>query len=145
MAAIAKGCTFHTVKQFDERDRRTLGTEGVWGNWVLQKVVRPCDCWRFWIAREMRIKDIITHLFDWHVMVKKNWSLERLVAWVETVEPKNGDPSGNMSPEILERRSQMQIVGRSRDTEESRNRDHWEARVSAFAARHKSRRRRGTI
>jgi hypothetical protein len=31
MAAIANGCTFHTVKQFDERDRRTLGTEGVWG------------------------------------------------------------------------------------------------------------------
>lgn len=145
MAAIANGCTFHTVKQFDERDRRTLGTEGVWGNWVLQKVARPCDCWRFWIAREMRIKDIITHLFDWHVMVKKNWTLERLVAWVETVESRNFDPSGNIPPEILEGRSQMQIVGRSRDTEKSRDKDDWQARVSAFALRHQSRRRPGAI
>jgi hypothetical protein len=72
MAAIANGCTFHTVKQFDERDRRTLGTEGVWGKTGCRKVARPCDCWRLWIAREMRISDIITHLFDWHVMVKKN-------------------------------------------------------------------------
>ena len=127
MAAIANGCTFHTVKQFDERDRRTLGTEGVWGNWVLQKVARPCDCWRIWIAREMRIKDIITHLFDWHVMVKKNWTLERLVAWVETVEPKNFDPSGNMSPEILERLSQIRVVSRSQDEEDREDADEWQA------------------
>ena len=142
MAAIANGCTFHTVKQFDERDRRTLGTEGVWGNWVLQKVARPCDCWRIWIAREMRIKDIITHLFDWHVMVKKNWTLERLVAWVETVEPRNVAPSGNMSPEILERLSQMQSRRPGRGTERFGGRREWQARVSAFAVRHKSRRRR---
>ena len=145
MAAIANGCTFHTVRQFDERDRRTLGTEGVWGNWVLQKVARPCDCWRLWIAREMRIKDIITHLFDWHVMVKKNWTLERLVAWVETVEPKNFDPSGDMSPEILERLSQMPLVSRSQDEEDRADADEWEARVSAFAIRPKSRRRRGAL
>jgi hypothetical protein len=148
MAAIANGCSFHTVKNFDERDRRTLGTEGVWGNWVLQKVVRPCDCWRFWMRREMRIKDIITHLFDWHVMVKKNWTLERLVAWVETVEPKEPKtfgPSENTSLEILERRSQMHIVGRSRDEEEWRDADDWQARVTAFAVRHKSRPRRDAL
>jgi hypothetical protein len=145
MAAIANGCTFHTVKQFDERDRRTLGTEGVWGNWVLQKVARPCDCWRLWIAREMRIKDIITHLFDWHVMVKKNWTLERLVAWVETVEPKSFTPSQVISPEILERRAQMRIVGRSRDEDAGEYADEWQARVSAFAVRHQSRRRRGIL
>lgn len=145
MAAIANGCTFHTVKQFDERDRRTLGTEGIWGNWVLQRVVRPCDCWRIWIAREMRIKDIITHLFDWHVMVKKNWTLERLVAWVETVEPKNFDPSGYMSPEILERLSQMPLVGRSQDEEDRADADDWQQRVFAFELRNKSRRGRDVL
>ena len=145
MAAIANGCSFHTVKQFDERDRRTLGTEGVWGNWVLQKVARPCDCWRFWIAREMRIKDIITHLFDWHVMVKKNWTLDRLVAWVETVEPKSFDLSQVFSPEILERRSQMQIVGGSRSEEDREDATDWQRRVSAFELRNTSRRGRGAL
>ncbi len=142
MAAIANGCIFHTVKQFDERDRRTLGTEGVWGNWVLQKVARPCDCWRLWIAREMRIKDIITHLFDWHVMVKKNWTLERLVAWVETVEPRTSIHSGISSPEILETRAQMHIVGRPRDEHDLEDVADWQARVSAFAVRHEARRKR---
>jgi hypothetical protein len=100
------------------------------------------------MRREMRIKDIITHLFDWHVMVKKNWTLERLVAWVETVEPKEPKtfgPSENTSLEILERRSQMHIVGRSRDEEEWRDADDWQARVTAFAVRHKSRPRRDAL
>ena len=90
MAAIANGCTFRPVTQpFSEKDRRTLGTEAVWGNWVLATVRRPCQCWRFWVPREMRIKDIIAHLFDYHVMARENWTLEQLVAWVETVEPTN--------------------------------------------------------
>jgi hypothetical protein len=89
MAAIARGCSFHQVTTpFAEKDRRTLGAEGVWGPWMLQEVPRPCDCWRIWMRRKMRIKDVIAHLFDYHVMVKKNWTLERLVAWVETVEPE---------------------------------------------------------
>ena len=140
MAAIANGCTFHTVKQFDERDRRTIGTEGIWGNWVLQKVARPCDCWRLWIAREMRIKDIITHLFDWHVMVKRNWTLERLVAWVETVEPGGFAASANVSPTRIERLEQMPRTGRSQGDDDLENGAEWQARVSAFAVRHSSRR-----
>jgi len=94
MAAIARGCTFHTViHPIDDTERRTLGVEGVWGNWVLQRVDRPCDCWRIWIRRRMRIKDIIAHLFDYHIMDKKDWKLEQLVAWVETVEPKEIRPA----------------------------------------------------
>lgn len=90
MAAIANGCTFRPVNQpFENRDRRTLGTEAVWGSWVLVEVSRPCTCWRIRVPREMRIKDIIAHLFDYHVMAKGDWTLEQLVAWVETVEPKD--------------------------------------------------------
>ena len=93
MAAVARGCTFRIItKPFDERDRRTLGAEGVWGAWMLEQVERPCDCWRIWIRRKMRIKDIIAHLFDYHIMNKRNWTLEQLVAWVQTVEPKEIQP-----------------------------------------------------
>ena len=89
MAAVAAGYTFRAATEpFDEKDRRTLGTEGVWGSWVLATVRRPCDCWRFRVPREMRVKDIIAHLFDRHVMSRKDWTVEQLAAWVETAEPK---------------------------------------------------------
>ena len=95
MAAIASGCTFRPVtKPFPEKDRRTLGVEGVWGSWVLATVRRPCTCWRFRVPREMRIKDTIAHLFDYHVMERRDWILEQLVAWVETVEPTNNTDPG---------------------------------------------------
>ena len=93
MAAIARGCTFGPARSpVAKQDRRTLGTEEVWGPWVLEVAQRPCDCWRFRVPREMRIKDIIVHIFDRHVMQKKNWTLDRLVAWIKTVEPAE-DPA----------------------------------------------------
>jgi hypothetical protein len=92
MAAIAQGYTFRRVWcRLDDPDRRTLGVEGVFGDWVLQNVQRPCDCWRLWIPRKMRVKDVITHIFDYHVMAQKDWTLEQLVAWVKRVE-HNFDP-----------------------------------------------------
>jgi hypothetical protein len=89
MAAIAKGCRFHRVPRgsLPLVDRRTMGVEGVLGNWVLALVARPCQCWRFFTPREMPIKDIIAHLFDRHVMVRKDWTLDQLAEWVKTVEP----------------------------------------------------------
>lgn len=93
MAAIAGGCTFGAAREeVAQQDRRTLGTEGVWGQWVLAVVERPCNCWKFRVPKEMRIKDIVAHIFDRHIMKKKDWTLERLVAWVKTVEPAE-DPS----------------------------------------------------
>lgn len=89
MAAIARGCSFHRItRPINYNDRRTLGAEGVWGQWVLRVVMRPCDCWFLRVPRKMRIKDIIAHLFDFHVMKKKNWTLNQLVAWVQTWEPE---------------------------------------------------------
>jgi hypothetical protein len=92
MAAIANGCTFRRVARVNENERRTLGAEGVWGQWVLRVVMRPCDCWVLRVPRKMRIKDVIAHLFDFHVMNKKNWTLDQLVAWVQTWEPKEISP-----------------------------------------------------
>ena len=92
MAAIAKGATFYQVRAVSEYDRRTLGTEDVWGTWVLTMARRPCDCWRLRVPRELRIKDIIAHIFDYHVRRKENWTLEQLVEWVKTVEPVDAPP-----------------------------------------------------
>lgn len=87
MAAIARGCTFRRVPSVPWQERRTLGVEGVWGTWTLDLVRRPCNCLFLIVPRKMRIKDIIAHLFDYHVVRKKNWTLEQLVDWVRTVEP----------------------------------------------------------
>src|ERR1700758_1153518 len=71
MAAIARGGRLvQASRPFDESDRRTLGAEGVWGDWLVETVTCPCRCWRF-IPPKMRIKDIIAHLFDFHVMAKR--------------------------------------------------------------------------
>jgi hypothetical protein len=145
MAAIARGCTFHVVPgPVIATERRTLGVEGVWGEWILSPVSRPCDCWRVRISREMRIKDIIAHLFDHHVMLKRNWTLERLVAWVETVEPKSSpqfQPPTIMSPEALQILAPMREIeqgfsGLQSRMEKQEDPELWQARVAAFLANH---------
>jgi hypothetical protein len=145
MAAIARGCTFHVVPgPVIATERRTLGVEGVWGEWILSPVSRPCNCWRVRVPREMRIKDIIAHLFDHHVMRKNNWTLERLVAWVETVEPKPSfkfEPPRVMSLETLHILAQMRQVQQGFSGIESRvqkqeDPELWQARIAAFLANH---------
>lgn len=145
MAAIANGCTFRPTTQFNEYDRRTLGVEGVWGSWVLARVRRPCHCWRLLVPREMRIKDVIAHLFDYHVMVKKNWTLEQLVEWVKTVEPKDAIPPRPVvwvqPSEVIFRRQPLtepQVQPSRQEAEE------WQAVRQAFAARYDAGRRRRT-
>ena len=138
MAAIARGCEYGPNRQavpLPEQDQRAVGTEGVWGNWVMREVVRPCDCWRFRVPHEMRIKDVIAHLFDYHVMAKKNWTLERLAAWVETVEPKQAAPAKDPSVERVRARV-SQIEDRRREAQE------WQAVRQAFEAKHAAKRRR---
>jgi hypothetical protein len=39
------------------------------------------------LLRGMRIKDIIAHLFDHHVVGKRDWTLDQLVGWLERWEP----------------------------------------------------------
>ena len=141
MAAVARGCTFHNVIwPVHDRDRRTLGVEGIWGAWVLEQVERPCDCWRIWIRRKMRIKDIIAHLFDFHIMDKRNWTLEQLVAWVETVEPKQVQPEYHPAIVIEQRQSRAFKLQRLR--QEAQEADDWQAVRSAFEARQASHRKR---
>lgn len=135
MAAIARGCEFETTRlPVPEQDRRTRGTEGVWGSWVMREVARPCNCWRFRVPHEMRIKDVIAHLFDYHVMIKKNWTLERLAAWVETVEPNEVLP--REIPSSVRREILSHFEDRRQEAQE------WQAVRQAFEAKHSARRRR---
>jgi hypothetical protein len=136
MAAIANGCSFHRVtRAINENERRTLGAEGIWGQWVLRVVMRPCECWVLRVPRKMRIKDIVAHLFDFHVMKKKNWTLDQLAAWVQTWEPKeisamriaNALPPGKpilLGPRVEQRQAEQE----------------WQRVRQAFEARHKARR-----
>jgi hypothetical protein len=144
MAAVANGCTFRPITQFNEYDRRTLGTEGVWGNWVLTRMARPCKCWRLLVPREMRIKDIIAHIFDYHVMGRKNWTLEQLVEWVKTVEPNEAAPPAKVvrvqpSDAIVRRQPlpERQVQSSWQEAEE------WQAVRQAFAAKYETGRKRG--
>jgi hypothetical protein len=133
MAAVARGCSFYKVTvPFPERDRRTLGVEGVWGEWVLQEVARPCNCWRIWIPRKRRIKEVISHLFDYHVMIKRNWTLEQLVAWVETVEPKEV-----AMPQVSRPAAPREMSSPAAATSEElrQEADEWQAVRVAFEAR----------
>lgn len=146
MAAIANGCTFRQVPgPIVATERRTLGVEGVWGEWILSPILRPCYCWWVRVPRKMRIKDIIAHLFDYHIMFKGNWTLERLVAWVETVEPKTlaplkVEPPQVVPPDALRMLAQMREIeerfSRRARTEEQEDPEIWQARVAAFSANH---------
>jgi len=104
MAAVATGCTFTgRPRQIPVRDLRTVNIEDIFGPWLLRVVISPCGC-RTAIPvetsciqqlfaslgpqpLEMRIKDVIAHLFDKHFMGKGDWTLDQLVSWVERWEP----------------------------------------------------------
>jgi len=109
MAVIASGGRFcRAERAIPVSERRTLNVEDLWGAWLLRVVARPCDCpvplmlnrvrleeviaflrrpRTAALPREMRIKDIVAHLFDYHVMQERNWNLERLVTWLQPLEP----------------------------------------------------------
>ena len=109
MAVIASGGTFHRAKrQFPVTERRTLNVEDIWGTWLLRLVARPCACRvpltlnrlrlkeitaylrhprAAALPPEMRIKDIVAHLFDYHVMEERDWTLDRLSTWLQPLEP----------------------------------------------------------
>jgi hypothetical protein len=108
MAVIATGGRFRRVERpLPEAERRTLNVEDIWGPWILRRIGRPCDCGVHLVMgslrrrkiggyrrmpfsalpREMRIKDIVAHLFDYHVIERRDWTLDRLVSWLQPLEP----------------------------------------------------------
>ena len=160
MAAIASGCTFFPAqRQIPVNDLRTVNVEDIWGAWLLRVVMRPCDCrapitlsrlrlkeipaYLFdrgapALPREMRIKDIIAHLFDHHVMDKRNWTLDQLVAWLERWEPGELAQNTFVAQPSRKSNSRQQSHDRSDDAAE------WQETREAFEAKVNAKRRRGS-
>lgn len=136
MAAIARGCRLVRVSGPVPVDGwRTCNAEGVWGGWVLYMVPTPCECWAI-TPHEMRIKDIIAHIFDHHVMTKSNWTLEQLAAWVATFEAKYARPpvryAGRMETPPWQWVVENEFVLAKRFYLEQLEENEWQARVAAF-------------
>lgn len=60
-------------------------------------VTTPCTCemghvggmaWDM-IRRTNSLNETIIHLFNHHVMVKKDWTMDQLIDWVASVEPRD--------------------------------------------------------
>jgi len=158
MAAIASGCTFCPAqRQIPVKDLRTGNVEDIWGRWLLRVVIRPCDCrapitlsslrlkeitaYLFdrgsgTLPRGMRIKDIIAHLFDHHVMGKRNWTIDQLVAWIERWEPSELARNTFIAQASLELLSRPQWNDLSDDAAE------WQKTREAFEEKVSARRRR---
>jgi hypothetical protein len=138
MAAIAVGCTFgRPLRQIPVENLRTANIESVFGSWLLRVVMRPCECPPE-LTRGMRIKDVIAHLFDVHVIERKNWTLADLVGWVQRWEPPEA-PSDATGVHIVFGNAPSPSRAAELRAEEAE----WQSTRKAFEARHQSKRRRG--
>lgn len=148
MAVIASGGTFeHARSPFPEIERRTLNIEDIWGKWLLWRVPRPCDCrgpllvnrlrlkeiaayirhpLSDALPRKMRTKDIVAHLFDYHVMEKRDWTLDRLTTWLQPLEPNEPAEASSIDCKIAPKRDFP-----SDDAEWLRTRQAFEAHMKA--------------
>lgn len=152
MAVIASGGTFHFAKrQVPLAERRTLNVEAIWGPWLLRLAARPCECrvpltlnhlhfkeiaaylrhpYAAAVPRNMRIKDIVAHLFDYHIMEKRDWTLDRVATWLQPLEPSEPARVSFTPHDIAQ---QLDFLGGAAE---------WRRTREAFEARAKDRHRR---
>jgi hypothetical protein len=63
---------------------------GLWP-WMLRDTFDcPCDCPRL-DGRKAPPTETIIHLFDFHVMTLRDWTLDQLIDWVRLVEPQEAE------------------------------------------------------
>jgi hypothetical protein len=74
----------------------------------------------------MRIKDIVAHLFDYHVIEQRNWTLDRLATWLQPLEPSESAEITLMNREEAPRRNFEAEASEWRKTREA-----FEAQVKA--------------
>jgi hypothetical protein len=89
------------------------------------------------LPREMRIKDIIAHLFDHHCMGKRNWTIDQLATWIERWEPTE------LAQNTLMAHASRKSLLRPQSHELSDNAVEWQKTCQAFAAKGNAKRRRG--
>jgi len=94
MAAEAKGCTWgDPVPRLDNESdddylkrARTTNMELFWP-WLAHSVAFPCDCYKHRSSDSDMAKVVIAHLFDEHVFGVKDWTRERFVEFLKSIEP----------------------------------------------------------
>ena len=69
------------------------------------KIGLPCGCtgtvmggpgnYPYYSFGDELVSQAIIHLFNYHVMTKKDWTLEQLVDWVRSVDPKEEEEKVN--------------------------------------------------
>jgi hypothetical protein len=45
------------------------------------------NCWMCHRASMTALRSVIVHLFNYHVVTAKDWTIERLADWVRSIEP----------------------------------------------------------
>ena len=83
------GCAVGMAETAIGLDSRIFGAEDKW-SWLNTKLsvkLLPCGCNIAKIYLEEYIGAII-HIFNEHVCEDKTWTLEQLVDWIRSVEPK---------------------------------------------------------
>ncbi len=83
---------------------KTRDYEEVTGEWpwTARRCKRlPCGCLRGWFL-QYKMLNAVCHLFDNHVSRRGDWTFDRLVQWVASVEPQEEEP-GRPVVERLER------------------------------------------
>lgn len=80
----------------------------------------PCKCNGWVIGGSMRpyhageadnLRDCIVHLFNYHVMTRKDWTMDQLIDWVASVEP--ADPEDKVTEAVKENTECPELVAHS--------------------------------
>lgn len=121
MAVIGSGGRYHAGPPPQgthlKDGQRSLAIEVVFGEWLRDRRTFPCSCKRLLVLpRRGMIKDIVTHLFDLHVMIEKDWTLDRLVKWIESVEPVEEEQVGTLKPFYAAREIKIIFTDEEKDT-----------------------------
>jgi hypothetical protein len=139
MAAVGLGCGFKAAsEERAARDRRTANIEDVFGTWLGRVVMRTCECGPQ-LPREMRVKDVIAHVFDVHVMGKKDWTLAQLVEWVKRWEPQEPGWFDLIESDNDTRKDQT-ALSQASDLRDERS--EWLSTREAFESKQQSKRKR---
>ncbi len=61
----------------------------------LSRPIMGSGCGPAWYHGICTLDHAIIHLFNYHVMTKKDWSMEKLIDWVRSVEPADPKEDAN--------------------------------------------------
>lgn len=93
------GCVLHMGLRAISSTARFSAAFMEW-RWLLNPVEAPCQCERQQGSAQLEI----IHLFDRHVMLQGDWTLEQLIDYVRSIEPSEPDEC------VIEQQSATEVV-----------------------------------